>query len=149
MTTTTRRGPLLQLLDRMLEARLLGPYVPAPEPSPGSGGRPWARRLRDVALGSVRANQCLGISYMPVRAVLNPSPRSLAFRTAEETLAELVSSGLILVAPPPPAWALAVLGGGPEVELAWLTLLPPVPSRRAAESPPRTQEVEKHGSGYR
>jgi hypothetical protein len=127
MTLEARPGSLLRLLDRLLAAGLLGSYVPVAEPSPGSGGRPWAHRLLDTELAAVRANQRLGVGYLPIRAALSAALRDLAFRTAEEALAELISTGLVLVAPPPPAWAVAVLARGAGLELAWLSPLPPVP----------------------
>jgi hypothetical protein len=120
-------GSLLELLDRLLWLGLLGSYVPRAEPAPGSGGRPWARRLLGVDVEMVRANQQLGVRYLPMRAISNPDPREIAFDTAEDVLVALFSSGMVLAAPPRPAWALAVVARAPRPEIGWLAPRPLAP----------------------
>lgn len=121
---------LLDLLNRLFWLGLLGSYMPRATPAPGSGGRPWRRRLLRLTVSDIRANQELGVRYFPIRALTSPSLESRAFRTAQEALIALFSSGMVVAAPPPPAWALAVLGRGPRPEIAWLPPVPPVLYRR-------------------
>lgn len=123
-------GSLLDLLNRLFWLGLLGSYMPRAAPAPGSGGRPWRPRLLRLTLSDIRANQELGVRYFPIRALTSPSLQGRAFGTAQEVLITLFSSGMVLAAPPPPAWALAVLGRGPRPEIAWLPPVPPVPYRR-------------------
>lgn len=119
-------GSLSQLLDRLFWLGLLPSYVPRREPRAGSEDRICGRRLLDFDLAAVRANQRMGVRYAPLSAIAGPDPFGRPFATGEQVVLDLFRSGIVLAAPPPPAWAVAALARGPEPEIAWLAR-PPLP----------------------
>lgn len=92
---------------------------------PGSGARPWSRRLRMTSLDAIRQNQHLGVQYIPALA-LAPRVRSVRLLLSPESvLHELSARGAVLAYLPRPSWAIALCLGCEKTELAWFLPLPP------------------------
>ncbi len=100
---------------------------------PGTGARPWSRRLRLTSLEAIRQNQRLGVRYAAVFGLLQDVRYHPVLLTPEAVMCEMTARGAVLARLPSPSSLVAICMGFDQAELAWLAPVAPLaaPTRRS------------------